>query len=528
MMKRYRPCRKLRCALGVVFALVLAFGQCSAVSAEALPKTPVPSKWGYENFKDYMPDLRSQGKYGTCWAMSAIAMAEISLGRQEIMVRPDLSEVQLAYFYYHWQPDPLGGTAGDINLADFGPGQNYLNNGLASVLGPARVLATWTGVARDEGILKYPSDEGPIQGTIDPRYAYADVAHLRAFYRAAPSPYKPGAMQEAKRIIMETGALGAQFYAPDDVANIYNAKTNAFYDYNVRGTNHVVTIVGWDDHFSRDSFIVKPPHDGAWLVRNSWAVGPYEKNQDYSGYFWMSYYNPSLEANAVALVFDPVDRYDNNYQYDGCVPFEALDIPLDTCHSANVFRAKAADLEDLVAASFYSETIGGDYTIHVYVSDTPMGASPESGTLKAVKTGIIPHSGYHTVDLDSPVKLKRGQYFSIVLTVHNGNEKMVNIARERSRDEPGWDLKTTAAIQPGQSFFRTEGEAWEDICDSGREIGAGNMCIKAFTKNRAAPPETPPPVVPKTGDGALPALWLAMLLGGTACLCVPALRKRRR
>ena len=94
----------------MAFVLILAFGQCSAASAEASSKTPVPSKWGYDNFKDYMPDLRSQGSYDSCWAVSAVSMAEISLGRQGKMIRPDLSEVQLAYFFYYWQTDPLGGV----------------------------------------------------------------------------------------------------------------------------------------------------------------------------------------------------------------------------------------------------------------------------------------------------------------------------------------------------------------------------------------------------------------------------------
>ena len=51
--------------------------------------------------------------------------------------------------------------------------------------------------------------------------------------------------------------------------------------------------------------------------------------------------------------------------------------------------------------------------------------------------------------------------------------------------------------------------------------------IKAFTKNKAAPPEnTPADDLPKTGDNAPLALWLAMILLGTACLTF-ALRRNR-
>lgn len=97
--KRTRPRRVFAGIVSMVFVLLLAVGQCSAASAEASSDTPVPSKWGYENFRDYMPDLRNQGKYGACWAVSAIALAEINLGRQGKIIKPNLSEVQLAYFF---------------------------------------------------------------------------------------------------------------------------------------------------------------------------------------------------------------------------------------------------------------------------------------------------------------------------------------------------------------------------------------------------------------------------------------------
>ncbi len=195
---------------------------------------------------------------------------------------------------------------------------------------------------------------------------------------------------------------------------------------------------------------------------------------------------------------------------------------------AHLYEDLQDEYEDLMAASFYSETIGADYTIRVYVSDTPMGDNPESGALKAVKTGKIPHKGYHTVDLDSPVELKHDQYFSIVLTIHNGNKVLVNIAREKAGYEPTINTKSTVAIQPGQSFFRLEGEKWEDLYKPGVDPRTGNLRIKAFTKNKSAPPTpTPEPAnIPKTGDSASLDLWLAIILLGTICLTL-ALRRSR-
>ena len=44
----------------------------------------LPASYGYEDFKDYMPPLRDQNPFGSCWAHSALALAEISLKKTEL------------------------------------------------------------------------------------------------------------------------------------------------------------------------------------------------------------------------------------------------------------------------------------------------------------------------------------------------------------------------------------------------------------------------------------------------------------
>ncbi|MFA9379357.1 MAG: C1 family peptidase [Lachnotalea sp.] len=64
--------------------------------------------------KDSLPVVRDQGGWGVCWSFAAIGAAEASiitkgLGDKSI----DLSELQLAYFFYNSVTDPLGNTIGD-------------------------------------------------------------------------------------------------------------------------------------------------------------------------------------------------------------------------------------------------------------------------------------------------------------------------------------------------------------------------------------------------------------------------------
>ena len=58
----------------------------------------VPEKYGAAEFSSYMPELRDQGPFGSCWAHAALALAEISLRKKGSLTEPDLSELQLAYF----------------------------------------------------------------------------------------------------------------------------------------------------------------------------------------------------------------------------------------------------------------------------------------------------------------------------------------------------------------------------------------------------------------------------------------------
>ena len=56
-------------------------------------------------------------------------------------------------------------------------------------------------------------------------------------------------------------------------APYYNTKTSAQYYNNASDirTNHIVTLVGWDDAYSKDNFLITPPGDGAWIIKNSYV-----------------------------------------------------------------------------------------------------------------------------------------------------------------------------------------------------------------------------------------------------------------
>lgn len=74
--------------------------------------------------KDYLPKLRNQACYGTCWAHSTIASIESNTLKQGFAGYSrdniDFSEFQLAASCdYSDKVDPLGGTTGDRNISSF-------------------------------------------------------------------------------------------------------------------------------------------------------------------------------------------------------------------------------------------------------------------------------------------------------------------------------------------------------------------------------------------------------------------------
>lgn len=420
------------------------------------------------------PGVRDQGKYDTCWAFSAIGLAELDLiaDNQTADKSIDLSELQLAYFTYNNAEDPLGGTFGDsLNIMNH---KNYLTMG-GNLDFASRTLLQWEGVT-DENRVPYAL--APTTTTLAKSYAFdQDVAHLQNVYII--NIHKNAT--QVKREIMQHGSAGLGLYM-DGTANYVGSAVYAETGENVAtyycptssvASNHAVNIVGWDDNFPASSFKNKPAGNGAWLCRNSWSD---KTENSINSYFWLSYYDKAIEDAAWIFDFESADNYDYNYQYDGGADVGKL---LGISTSANIFKAKKADNELVKAVSIsLSKDASVPYTIRVYTNLTNL-HNPKSGVLAAKVSGTTTYAGTHTIRLDKAVSVPKGTYYAVVVNLQKSG---AGLDMEYAVSDSS--LTSRVYCDYNQSYLYRYG-SWEDVADVSTSYGGriGNICIKAYADN---------------------------------------------
>lgn len=458
-----------RILIGAASTVILSFSAIGTTNAATIPSA---YQYNVEELQQIYPGTRSQGRYNTCWAFSAVGLAEFDLIHDDKIADRtlDLSELQLSYYTYHNEEDAFGGTFED-SLTTY----PYLEIG-GNLNLCTRALLQWQGLIPETNL---PYDKAASLQVLDSSYAFSkDVAHLQNVYilnihRQA---------QSVKKEIMKHGAVGISYYSGnrlgiyDTTAEYHRTgETVATYYCPIANTaDHAVNIVGWDDDFSADNFKTRPKGDGAWLVRNSWSD---QTGNDYKSYFWMSYYDEGLSDDAWVLDFESADNYDFNYQYDGC---SVVSKTWETPVCANVFKTKGAANEQLRAVSIaLNEDTNVPYKIKIYTNVTKP-SNPRSGVLAATVSGKTTYEGNYTIPLGKAVSLPKGTYYSVVVELGKSN---AGIDVERSAENV--HFRSTAYIDYNQSFLYKNGE-WIDLADAGAVYGTGNLCLKAFTDKSGA------------------------------------------
>ena len=422
------------------------------------------------NEEGFVTDVKNQRNTSLCWAFSLASNLETSLLTREQKYY-DLSEEQLAYFWANRVNDPLGNTPNDKITRTQSDYHGTGNGRVASFF-----LSTWSGMTTEE---KVPFQSSAV--TWPDSLAYDTSAYMED---AIFSQYT---VERTKQLLMEYNSVSAMIYMLD---NYYYPDTASYSCPQSGLVNHAVTIVGWDDTYSKENFPSASgvKNDGAWIVKNS-----YGKNWGKNGYFYLSYEDQSI-TNLVSNTAVTTPAYPNNYFYDGAAA-GTVTFPGKTINNgyyvSNIFKATAGngkdeELGEIVTAVPQDNT---DFQIQVY-TDLKNTSDPTSGTPAYAEPVDYtqPLAGIHTIRLNTPVKIPQGTFYSVVIKIPNGSNKFYV---EKTTTSTSW-FTATAGIDPDQSFFSTSGKKWYD---AGNQY---NCCfsVKAHTKTLDSSTVVTPSVEP--------------------------------
>lgn len=429
-------------------------------AATATNRGALPSSYDLRDYGRVDPVV-DQGDLGVCWAIAAASAASGSISDQ--FPQLSLSAMHTAWFCYHGSEEE-----------EFAPlVKPYLAGGNDSRA--VGTLAAWKGPVT--------SDKAPFLGDqqpqLDESLRYTADFHLQDAYYMPTGIYSEKTndsvpVEITKQLLMTVGPVSTNYYSHGLTS--YNPNTYAVYNSVPRASDHAVLIVGWDDNFPKENFVSgnQPENDGAWLVRNSWGT---DWGDD--GYFWLSYEDKTLDCGN-AYLLEEADNYANNYQYDTTGWSFSLATSAynpTTGTAANIFTAEGD--EQLEAVSFYTTDVGTRYHISVYTGVEE--GQPTSGTCAlSEQSGRENYAGYHTIELNQPVALEKGERFSIVVTFENPTYRMP-IPIEWC-PMPSSNYVPVHMGNGGESYVLSN-DTWYDVAGSthGNDYYITNVCIKGFT-----------------------------------------------
>ncbi|RAP51225.1 MAG: hypothetical protein BZ138_05705 [Methanosphaera sp. rholeuAM270] len=392
-----------------------------------LGSTSLPSSYDMRS-KGLVTPVKNQGSSGSCWAFSSIASLESSL-LKKTGVSYDLSENNMKNVLKKYS------VIGDSN-SEPNTGFNDLE--------PISYLVGWYGPV-DENLDEY-SSSSYVSAVLDSSIHVQDVyimpnrKNYTDNYLIKQAVYLFGGVSTGVSTISST-----------------NSYTTG------KSISHSVTIVGWDDNYSRRNFSPNPPGDGAFIIKNSWGTGSGD-----NGYYYISYYDQCLGSVSVT---DPVneqfnyvvlmendDNYTSIYQYDVAVNTLDANSLTDYIAYKNVYNLTKDENFAAFGCYFLQES---NYTLEFYTNNTKIYS--QSGNVK------VP--GYRTIRLNRYLEVGADEELTVVLKITGKDEKPVVV--EYSDEYYSSALNNT-------SFLSFDGKNWINLYEA--ECIAP---IKLYTKDVA-------------------------------------------
>lgn len=371
--------------------------------------------------------VKDQGPNGSCWAFATYGSAESVLMPDE---RMDFSEKHMRNTHgFDWGPSE-GGTR-TVSSA-------YL--------------------ARRSGPVLEKDDPYDIFQSNSPE----NLPVVKELTHAIFIPDKREATDNNlfKKLIMENGGIYSAVMGGDQYLN---KSTMAHYYSGNQVPNHAITIVGWDDNYSRKNFKTTPPGDGAWICKNSWGTN--WGNQ--GGYYYVSYYDKNIGTQSSQYILKDINENEKIWQYDKLGMTSQVGLG-EQSYYANVFGPVKEDTY-LRNVGLWTSANNAEYEVFVNTNvENNAGLSDKT----SIGDGKMEFAGYEKVKVEDTF-IPKGSKFAVIVKMKTpGYKYPIPIERPIK----GFSSKVTA--KPGESFVSKEGEKWTDLTD---QIENANVSLKAFT-----------------------------------------------
>ena len=326
---------------------------------------------------------------------------------------------------------------------------------------------------------------------------------------------------QIKEAIAKNGGVVADMYMAHDGnktfpytdVKYYNPETKAYYfdgkdsdrtskyktveaDGVKYGANHAITIVGWDDYFSKDNFTTKPEIDGAWIVRDAQSEAFGDK-----GYFYVSFQSVSMGENPYVFT-EVIEPQYGIYQHDE-LAFTGYreGINFATDEKDVLFnRYKAVSDSKIDKVGFYTTKKNAEYEVYFIPDFAELEEKAEEigeDEAKAfytmiqdykVLSGTAETAGYHTLDIPDEVdaKIKKGTDFAVGIWTKNSDKedpkhKYDMVIEEKNIMGQGKNAK----VGKEETYIYDKEFGFMDLNQFSSASGPAypvNACVKAYYK----------------------------------------------
>ena len=417
----------------------------------------IPPK--YSVIETLNPLVKNQMNTGGCWAFATTTLLEnasmLKYGKTDIY-SPRHIEYSNVKKFKNGQENEYGYSRNPGNGGEYRMSANYLANKRGPVLEKNMPFKN-----NEDQLIDIEEIMQPVELNV------TDTILKTSKYGECDS----GGIKKIKEYIMKYGGVGTTLYMDPYNTQYYNRSTGAYFINKQEYSNHAVTIVGWDDDYSKSNFSLSnmPKENGAWIIQNSYGKG-FGKN----GYNYVSYETFNICTNIFAIKNIKKEFQDNAYIYDKLGTNASYGNRSGTYegYTMNIFKKDQTKNESIKEITFATNDTG-DYEIYLYTGNA---SRKNISNMEKIGEGKITHAGYLTHVFKEPIYLSNDlKEFSVAIKYMADSNKYplpVSLKIEGSRHS---ELKPI----PGVSFISYYGNNWEDLS---QKQNPGFASIKVFTK----------------------------------------------